>query len=169
MKGKLNTKQQFFCKEYLIDFNATQAAIRAGYSKKTAGQIGESLLKKVETQRYISELKNKLSNKLEISLEKVVAEYAKIAFTDIRDYYDDDSLLKPIKDLSDNAAAALAGVEVDQLWGASMDGKIQIGETKKIKRWDKVKALDSLCKVLGFNAAEKLEVKNDIKVTLNLE
>lgn len=50
---KLTPKQQLFCDEYLIDLNATQAAIRAGYSEKTAGQIGEQNLKKLEIRSYI--------------------------------------------------------------------------------------------------------------------
>lgn len=164
---KLTAKQQRFCEEYLVDFNATQAAIRAGYSMKTAYAIGEQNLRKLEIQKTIQSLQSTLSTKTEITREKVVAEYARIAFGDIREFFDDNSRLKPIKDLSDNAAAALAGVEVDELWASTMDGKEQIGDTKKIKRWDKIKALDGLSRVLGFNAPDKFaqtDVEgNDVK------
>lgn len=53
--AKLTAKQQRFCDEYLIDLNATQAAIRAGYSEKTAKQIGQRLLTKVDLKNYIQE------------------------------------------------------------------------------------------------------------------
>ena len=58
----MNAKQKKFCDEYLIDCNATQAAIRSGYSEKTAYAIGQRLLKKVEVQKYIAELMEKVKN-----------------------------------------------------------------------------------------------------------
>lgn len=78
----LNNKQLRFCQEYVVDSNATQAAIRAGYSKKTAYEIGSQNLRKVEIQKKISELQAKLSAKAEISAEKVINEFAKLAFWD---------------------------------------------------------------------------------------
>lgn len=170
---KLTAKQQRFCEEYLVDFNATQAAIRAGYSVKTANRIAAENLSKLDIQKTIQELQKALSTKTEITREKVVAEYARIAFGDIREFFDDNSRLKPIKDLSDNAAAALAGVDVDELWAEGLGGKIPVGDTKKIKRWDKIKALDGLSRVLGFNAPDKFaqtDVEgNDVKPFTELQ
>lgn len=158
---KLTAKQERFCQEYIVDFNATQAAIRAGYSQKTARDIACENLAKPNIENRIKELTSQLQKKTDITREMIIAEYAKIAFTDIRDYYDENNRLLSVKELSDKSAAALAGIEIDELWGASMDGKIQIGETKKIKRWDKLKALEGLSKVYGYYAAEKSEVKID--------
>jgi phage terminase small subunit len=67
--GKLTEKQKQFCKEYVVDFNATQAAKRAGYSAKTAGQIGEQNLKKLEIQGFIGELQIKQTERLEITAD----------------------------------------------------------------------------------------------------
>lgn len=164
MKQKaLTPKQERFCEEYLVDFNATQAAIRAGYSERTANEQASRLLAKVSIQDRIRQGRDALAKKTEITLEKVVAEYARIAFGDVREYFDDENKLKSVKELSDNAAAGLASVEVDELL---MDG-MQIGETKKIKRWDKIKALDGLSRVLGFNAPDKVAQTdtegNDVK------
>ncbi len=69
---KLTEKQKRFCKEYLIDLNATQAAIRAGYSKKTAYSIGQKLLKKAEIQKYIQKLMAKRSARTEIDADYVL-------------------------------------------------------------------------------------------------
>lgn len=145
-------KQERFCQEYLVDFNATQAAIRAGYSAKTAYAIGEQNLRKTEIQLRIQQGRKALADKTEITRERVLQEYANVAFGDIREFFDENNRLKPVQGLSDKAAAALAGVDVDELWG----GDIQIGETKKIKRWDKIKALDGISRILGLNAPDKV-------------
>lgn len=68
----LNPKQERFCQEYVIDLNATQAAIRAGYSKKTARQIGEQNLSKLDIAARIKELKADISNRTGITQEWVV-------------------------------------------------------------------------------------------------
>ena len=75
----LNDKQEKFCREYVIDFNATQAAKRAGYSNKTAGQQGEALLKKLEIQRYIDSLKAKQNEELEITAAEITRNLKTIA------------------------------------------------------------------------------------------
>lgn len=69
---KLTAKQKRFCQEYVIDLNATQAAIRASYSKKTSGSQGQRMLKNVEIQKYISELKKSASELLEISHQDIL-------------------------------------------------------------------------------------------------
>jgi len=70
--SKLTNKQEMFCKEYIIDLNATQAAIRAGYSEKTAGVQGFENLKKPYIQEYIQGLMHKRAKKAEISSETVL-------------------------------------------------------------------------------------------------
>ncbi|MBC8525902.1 MAG: terminase small subunit [Candidatus Cloacimonetes bacterium] len=80
MNRKLTYKQKRFCKEYAIDFNATQSAIRAGYSKKTAYSQGQRLLKKVEIKNSIRELENKHTEEVEITVEDILRELKKIAF-----------------------------------------------------------------------------------------
>jgi phage terminase small subunit len=162
MSKELTEKQKRFCEEWMIDMNSTQAATRAGYSARTANEQGARLLANVSVQGYINELRKKLSKKLEITQERVLKEYARIGFSDIRGYYNEDGSLKKITDLDDDAAAAIAGVEVDELWEPDGDGgRKQVGETKKVKRWDKRAALDSICKVLGYNAPEKIEHSGD--------
>lgn len=157
---KITDKQKRFCDEYLIDFNGTQAAIRAGYSKKTANEQASRLLTNVNIQEYIKCSQQKTATKLEVTRERIIEEYAKIAFFDIRKLFDGNSRLKYVQEFDDATASALSSVEVDEIWGSSIDGKTQIGDTKKVKLWDKKGALDSLCKMLGFNAPT--EVKGEI-------
>lgn len=76
--SKLTPKQAKFVDEYLIDLNATQAAIRAGYSKKTAGQIGEQNLKKLEIQKAIQEAQSNLSERTKITQDYVLSNLKKV-------------------------------------------------------------------------------------------
>jgi phage terminase small subunit len=77
----LNEKQKRFVKEYLVDLNATQAAIRAGYSKKTAGSQGQRLLKNVEIQTAIQASATRRAQRTEITADRVVEELATVAFS----------------------------------------------------------------------------------------
>lgn len=82
----LTDKQKRFCDEYLIDLNATQAAIRAGYSPKTAEQTASRLLRNVKVQEYIAKRQKELSRSTEITQERVIKELALIAFSNNADY-----------------------------------------------------------------------------------
>ena len=82
----MTPKQKLFAEEYLKDLNATQSAIRAGYSKKTAYAIGQENLKKPEIQKEIQNLMNKRSKINEITADNVLKELASIAFADSTDY-----------------------------------------------------------------------------------
>lgn len=82
----LTPKQKRFCEEYLIDLNATQAAIRAGYSPKTAEQTASRLLRNVKVQEYIAKRQKELSRSTEITQERVIKELSLIAFSNAADY-----------------------------------------------------------------------------------
>lgn len=157
-KAGLNQKQERFVAEYLIDLNATQAAIRAGYSPKTAGSQGFDLLKKPEIQAAIDAARQKTADKLEISRERVLAEYAKLAFVDPRRFYNEDGSLKPVTELDDDTAAALCGIEVDEINAAP--GSPPLGYSKKVKWHDKRAALDSIARMMGWNQ-DKLKLQGD--------
>lgn len=161
----LTAKQEKFCNEYLIDLNATQAAIRAGYSPKTANRIASENLSKPVIQEYIQTNRSSLQQKVGITVERVLNEYAKIAFSDIRNLFDENSRLLPVKDIPDEIAAALSSVEVDQLWAMGMDGREEVGETKKVKVWDKTKALDALGRHLGLFEKDNEQSKPLVQIT----
>ncbi len=82
----LTDKQKRFCEEYLIDLNATQAAIRAGYSEKTAYRTGADNLRKPQIEEYIAKRQKELSRSTEITQERVIKELALIAFSNNADY-----------------------------------------------------------------------------------
>ncbi len=154
----LNPGQRRFVEEYLINPNATQAATRAGYSPKTAPQQGHELLKNPKVLKEIQEERQKMAAKLEVTREKVLAEYAKLAFVDPRQFWNEDGTLKQVTELDPDVAATLTGFEVDEIGGA--DGAPSIGVTKKIKWSDKRAALDSINRMMGWNQ-DKLKLQGD--------
>lgn len=153
---KLTRKQQLFVDEYLVDLNASQAALRAGYSKKTAPFIGAENLKKPQIQFAIQQAMEERAKRTEIDQDKTLKELGRLGFSDIRKYFNDDGSLKNITELDDDAAAAVASVEVDELYEGSGKDRVQIGFTKKFKFWDKNSALEKIGKHLKM-FTEKIE------------
>lgn len=135
--------------EYLVDLNATAAAKRAGYNEKTAYSMGQRLLKNVEVQRSIQEAQKSLRNRTEITQEMVIRETAKLAFFDVRKMFDKDGKPLDISQLDDDTAAALVGLDVQDVYNFSEDEKQFIGYVKKYKMADKLKALELLGKRFG--------------------
>ena len=157
---KLSDKQKKFCEEYIIDFNQTQSAIRAGYSAKTAYSIGNENLKKPDIQAYIKELLSKREERTQITADMVVKEWAKIAFFDIRKiFHKEGGLLNP-HDLDDETATVISSIK-------ARDVKVgdDIETIKEYRLNDKMKALDMLAKHLGMLEKEK-EDNNDTNVNL---
>ena len=153
----LTAKQAAFVQEYLIDLNATQAAIRAGYSERSAYSIGQENLCKPEIQEAIQEEMKKRSKRTEITADRVLKEFARLAFFDPRKLFDGKGNPKDITELDDETAAALAGLDVVQ----EVDPDTGVTSyTKKYKLASKQAALDSLGRHLGM-FVDKTESKVD--------
>jgi phage terminase small subunit len=147
----LNPKQLRFIDEYLVDFNATQAAIRAGYSKRSASEQGYDLLRKPQIQSAIKAKQKELAHKVGITRERIVQECARLAFSDFRKLFNENGTLKPFADMDDDTAAAIAGIDVVEMGGEDGSAPMQ---TKKVKLWDKNSALEKLLKHLGMESNE---------------
>lgn len=156
----LTPKQQQFVAEYLIDLNATQAAIRAGYSAKTANEQASRLLTNVSVRSAIEVAKAKRMERVEITQDRVLLELARIAFFDIRKLYGPDGGLKKPHELDDDAAAVLAGVDV-QTTSSGGEEDPQTLVTKKAKVFDKTSALTLAMRHMGM-LKDKLEVEATI-------
>lgn len=153
----LTEKQELFCQRYLIDFNATKAAKEAGYSEDTAYAIGWENLRKPEIQARIAEIRQQVGSAFNITKERIAQELSRIAFSDLRAAFDEEgNLLTPDK-WPDDLAATISSIETDQLFEWIGKEKVQIGVTKKIKVWEKVKAIEALNRLMGYNAAEKVD------------
>lgn len=156
----LSDKQQMFVAEYLIDLNATQAAIRAGYSKKTAQRIGSENLSKPLIQESIQSAMAERSERTNITQDRVLQELARLGFSDLRKTMTEGGALLDPQDWDDDTAASIAAVEVVTTFTGETDenGNKVPEYTKKIKTWDKNAALEKLAKHLGMYAPEKREL-----------
>ena len=149
---KLTDKQQRFVEEYLVDLNATQAAIRAGYSKKTAKVIAAQNLSKLNVAAEIQSGRQKLSEKTGVTAERVIAELALVAFTNMQDYFRVNSEGQPELDcstLTKEQAAALSEVTAEEVWRGKGDDAKRMVRTK-FKLHSKMSALDQLGKYFGL-------------------
>jgi phage terminase small subunit len=154
-KGKLTPKQERFVAEYLIDLNATQAAIRAGYSARTAEWQGPQLLGKTHVSTALQEGKAKRSVRTEITQDRVLQELARVAFFDLRNLYRPDGSMKQPHELDDESAAVLAGIDVVEMAGGMKIDSEQGAQhvpmyVKKAKIPDKVAALSLCMRHLGM-------------------
>lgn len=160
MVRKLTDKQAAFVAEYLVDLNATQAAIRAGYSERTAYRIGAELLQKTSVAEAIAAGQAKRAQRVEITADRVVAELAKIAFADPRDLMEwgpDGVKLKASADLTEEQAASVAEVS---------ETTTKDGGSLKLKKHDKVKALELLGRHIGmFKDKVENEISGGLVVT----
>lgn len=167
--SKLTDKQKRFCDEYLANgYNATQAAISAGYSENTSYSIGQENLTKPEIAKYLNERRDKVANKLEINQERIISELAKIAFGDIAHIYNEDGSLKPLHEIEESARGAIAGIDTYEEKSAFGEETITQGTVKKVKLWDKLKALDQLTRMLGYYEKDNKQQKGADVVVNNV-
>lgn len=145
----LTPKQQQFVSAYLLELNATKAAMLAGYSPKTAKQQGSRLLTNVDIATAIEQGRAKARQTDALTAERVLEEWRRISFVDTRTFYDEAGNLKPVKDWTVEQGAAVSEFEVIKKNAAAGDGIIDT--VHKIKRFDKVKTLDALGKYFGLN------------------
>lgn len=169
----LTPQQAKFVVEYLRDFNATQAALRAGYSPKTARQQGARLLSHVDIQRAIAPKQQEAVaahaeaiNRMELTVDRTKLEIARIAYFDPRKLFGQDGRPLSITELDDDTAAVIAGLEVLEEYEGSGEDRILVGHVKKWKLADKNAALDKASKILGIYEKDNDQKKPDLATQL---
>ena len=141
----LNGKRKRFAREYMIDMNATQAAIRAGYAERTAYSQGQRLLKNVEVSAFIAKLAKKAGEKVELTAERVLQEIMAIAFFDPAQLFNERGDPLPITEIPEAARRAISGIDM------AIVGKDEDSETvRKIRLSPKQGSLELLCRHLGL-------------------
>lgn len=148
----LRGKQQRFVDEYLVDRNATQAAIRAGYSAKTAYSIGEENLRKPEVKKAIEIGEAEIAERTKITQDMVMKELAKIGFSNMLDYITITDGGDPVTDftaLTPDQAAAISEITVEEYTEGRGDDARNVKRTK-FKLSDKRSALVDMGKHLGM-------------------
>jgi phage terminase small subunit len=153
---KLTPRQRLFVHEYLVDLNATQAAKRAEYSKKTAYSQGQRLLKKVEIRKAIDAAIAKRTSKLVMTREEILRELSIIGRSDLKNFFEIDEggeiTAKPFSDMPEGTSRALESIEEIRTIRESSDGKETniVTDRIKFKTHSKIGALELLGKHQGM-------------------
>ncbi len=142
---KLRGRRRKFVDAYIEHGeNASQAVREAGFKGKSANQRGYELLHEPEVQAAILERRAQAIADAGVTHLRTLREVANVAFFDIRELFNDDGSLKPPKDWPDNAAAAIAGIDVEDLFELHGEERVKIGQLRKFKVWSKPDALRML-------------------------
>ncbi len=151
----LTDKQRRFVDEYLIDLNATQAAIRAGYSPKTAKSQGQRLLTNADIANAIFEAKADRSERTRIDADWLLRRLADEAEADLADLYDDNGALRPVHEWPEIWRKGLvAGLDVEEI----REEGVTIGQVKKLKLADRIRRIELIGKHVDVRAfAERHE------------
>lgn len=161
--AKLTDKQQTFCDEYLIDLNATQAAIRVGYSTKTAKEIGCENLFKPNIRAYIDKAMAEGSKRTGVNADRVLMELAKLGFVNATDIINmNNATIKD--DANRDDTVAIASIKVKTV---PVEGGGEITE-REIKLYDKTRNLELMGKHLGM-FKDKLEIDATVNSTAKLD
>ncbi len=151
--SKSAIRHQIFAREYVIDLNATRAAIAAGYSEAAAAQTGSKMVRNAKVLKLIDAFQTKRASKLDIKAEKVVEELSRMAFSNMADYMEINEEGKPtgldLSRLTRDQAAAIQEITEDTT-GGSGDGERRLVLRTKFKLADKTKSLELLGRHLGM-------------------
>ena len=164
--AKLTEKQKRFIDEYLIDLNATRAyksAYPSCKKEETANVNASRLLRNAKVVEYKDKRMKDREQRTEITQDRVLKEYAKLAFFDPRKLFNSDGSPKDITDLDDETAAALAGLDVMEVYEGVGENREFTGYCKKYKLADKKGTLDSIARHLGM-FTDKLDLSGTIAV-----
>jgi phage terminase small subunit len=150
----LTPKQEAFVREYLSNGRNGAAAYRVAYNEdappQRAAEEACKLLGHPKIAPRIGAVAERVEQRTEVTVARVRQELARVAFSDPRKLYNADGSLKPPSEWDDDTAASIAGVEVFEEFERDGRTKKKVGETRKVKRWDKNRALDSLAKHLDM-------------------
>ena len=155
MSDKLNDKQRMFCREFLVDLNATQAAIRAGYSPNSAKEQACDLLTKLNVLSYTQRLYAERAERLNVSADRVLRELSVIAFMDIKDMVAIDEVtgcvrVKGFDEMPKGASRAIKKIKERRVIKSTKDDDVILEATLEIELHDKVKCLELTGKHVGM-------------------
>lgn len=163
--SELNAKQQRFCEEYLIDLNGTQAAIRAGYSKKTASAIAVENLQKPAINSYVAKLKETRSEATKITANRILRELSNIAYGNMKDFIDFDEngiKLKPKEDIGDDNLGIISELNLE----TKTDKEGNVSRQTKFKIYPKDNAIALIMRHLGLFEKDNSQQSKDITVVI---
>jgi len=148
---KLKPRQAEFCRQYLIDLNGKQAAVRAGYSARTAEFQASRLLSNVKVQDYLQQVQAETRKRTDITRDEVLSELAAILRAKLTDYLHFDGRIIRFKDLATLTESQIKAIE-------------GIKETRhgiELKLHGKSWSIERICKILGFDSPQTFDINLD--------
>ena len=161
----LTPKQERFVVAYLLDMNATQAAVRCGYSPKTAKAQGSRLLTNVDIQAAIQRTHARALERNGLTADRTLEELRRVGFSDVRHLFKDDGSLIPLRELPPEVSASIASIETVMKNAAAGDGVVD--RVLKVKFWDKNRALNDLARHFAL-LVDRVEVSGDVTLTAKI-
>lgn len=162
--AKLTANQKIFADEYLIDRNATRA-YKMAYPKVKSDDVaavnGNRLLRNAKVEEYVQERLEKAQERTEVTLDRVIKEYARIAFFDPRKMFDENGNPVPLTEMDDDTVAVIAGLDVLEICSDEKTG--YMAYIKKYKLANKLEALKALGEHLGL--ASNKRISGELTVT----
>ena len=156
-------RRELFAREYVLDRNGAQAAIRAGYSAGSAKVTASRLLTDANVQKMIKTLEEKAAKAAELSAEEVKRSLARALRFDARKLYNADGSLKLVTELDDDVALELEGIEIEEITvGTGKDRRV-IGKTTKVRHPKKSVAREQAMKHFGLFKKDNEQTPNPLK------
>lgn len=149
--SRLTPKQQAFCQQYLVDLNGKKAAVRAGYSARTAEFQASKLLSLVKVQQFLQQLQAEARKRTDITKDEILAELANILRAKITDYLNFDGKKIQFKDFADLPESQIKAVE----------GIRQTRHGIELKLHGKAWTVEKICRILGFESPQTLDINLD--------
>lgn len=149
--SRLTPKQQAFCQQYLVDLNGKKAAVRAGYSARTAEFQASRLLSLVKVQQFLQQLQAEARKRTDITKDEILAELANILRAKITDYLNFDGKKIQFKDFADLPESQIKAVE----------GIRQTRHGIELKLHGKAWTVEKICRILGFESPQTLDINLD--------
>jgi len=162
----LTEKQKLFCHYYIENWNASESARRAGYSESSAGSIGSENLQKPEIKAYIEDIQKDLEKMAGLSKLKVLNEHKKVAFSSIAHLHKNWIDLEEFENIPEDQKQCIKKIDRKVTYKPIYDEdsdttKSYMVEQVKIELYDKLKSLDSISKMLGYDAPQKVDLTSD--------
>jgi phage terminase small subunit len=166
-QGVVHQRRTRFVKEFLKDHNAKQAAIRTGYSERSATVTASRLLANANVAKQIAEAEEKLNAKYDLTAERIRQEIARLCYYDPGAYFNEDGTAKPIGQIDEDSRRAIAGFENAELFEGNGEKRNLAGYVKKFKLADKNRALETAARCLKM-LTDRVEVTDSDQILKRL-
>lgn len=163
---ELNERQKEFCRHYIYNWNGTEAAIKAGYARDSASVHASRLLGNDNIKKYIKHIQDNLEEVAGVSRLMILQEHMKLAMSSIAHLHKTWIVREEFEDLSEAQKACIQQIETQTrnvpVWNDEGEMEQVQVDYVKIKLYDKQKSLDSINRMLGFDAAKEIKVEGNI-------